>query len=242
MQTQIYQITLELIEDENYFKNVLATNMLHSYYWSDNWNEAFYILLAKKGFISISHTTKEDSLLLPELQLDYGVLDFTNLHISKKVQKLIQQDNVVLSFNTQFAQVLEKISQQHTNNWLKDKYAQLMKKLHQNHYNNFKLISVELTSKLNQELISGEVGYIIGTTYTSLSGFSSKEKKYNNHGTLQLVLLAQHLEKSGFSFWNLGHPHMEYKQKLGSVTHTRTEFLKRWDRAIVPQGAKNYGL
>ena len=74
-----------------------------------------------------------------------------------------------------------------------------------------------------------EVGYIIAKTYTSLSGFSSKDKKYNNYGTLQLVELSKYLEKNNFAFWNLGHPHMEYKKNLGAKVYSRKEFLKRWD-------------
>ena len=38
-------------------------------------------------------------------------------------------------------------------------------------------------------------------------------------------------ENNNFEFWNLGHPHMEYKQRLGCKTYTKSEFLKRWNRA-----------
>ena len=76
------------------------------------------------------------------------------------------------------------------------------------------------------------VGYIIKKTYTSLSGFSSREKEYANYGTLQLVLLAQYLQRQGFEFWNLGHPHMPYKKRLGCKVYSREEFLKRWQSAI----------
>ena len=234
MQAKIYNLTLEILQGENAFTDIIAKDTSNEYYWSKDWSEAFYIALAKKGFISTSHETKEGLILLPELQLAYGVLDFKNLHISQKVQKLLQKDDVFLHFNTRFGEVIDRFQEQHKYNWLKDDYASLMKSLHKNRdtYNDFKIISVELISKETQELIAGEVGYIIGTSYTSLSGFSSKEKKYNNYGNLQLVLLAQHLQKKGFCFWNLGHPHMEYKQKLGSITHSREAFLKRWQEAI----------
>ena len=64
--------------------------------------------------------------------------------------------------------------------------------------------------------------------YTSLSGFSSKEKAYNNWGNLQLVLLAEYLEKNNYEFWNLGHPYMDYKIKLGAKIFTRIDFLEKW--------------
>ena len=219
-----------MLEDELYFQNNIVTNMKNNYYWTKLWDENLYIQLAKKGFISTSYDTKDSLLLLPELQYDYAILDFDKLHISKKVKKLIEKNDATLNFNTKFDEVLKNLQKQHKYNWLKDDYAQLMKKLFKNKYENFKLISVELLSN-EQELIAGEIGYIIGTTYTSLSGFSSKSKIHNNYGKLQLTLLAKYLQNKGFSFWNLGHPHMTYKQKLGALTYTREDFLKRWQKA-----------
>ena len=48
---------------------------------------------------------------------------------------------------------------------------------------------------------------------------------------VQLVMLARRLEASGFEFWNLGHPYMDYKTKLGAEVLPRTRFLPRWDTA-----------
>lgn len=194
----------------------------------------FYIELARAGFISTTYDTEDGLILLPELQYNYAILDFKNLHISKKVKKLMDESSYNFCINSRFNEVLEKFSSQHKYNWLKEDYVELLKNLHvkSDEKSNFKIISVELVCKTSNELIAGEVGYIIGKTYTSLSGFSSREKKYANYGTLQLVLLSKYLENNGFEFWNLGHPHMEYKQRLGCVKHSRIEFLKRWDKAV----------
>ncbi len=206
--------------------------MQNSYYWSDDWSEEFYVELAKAGFISTSHETKDGLILLPELQHDYAVLHFEDLHISTKVKKLIAKDSYRFCMNSRFNEVLQGFSSQHQYNWLKEDYVELLKNLHSHNREDFKVISVEIISKESDELIAGEVGYIIGKTYTSLSGFSSKEKKYANYGTLQLVLLSQYLEKNSFKFWNLGHPHMTYKQKLGCKIYERAEFLKLWNEAL----------
>ena len=207
--------------------------MKNSYYWSDDWSEEFYIQLSLAGFISTTHESKNGLLLLPELQYDYAVLHFKNLHISKKIKKLLKKTNYSLSINNRFEAVLQKFATQHKYNWLKGEYIELLNKLYNNtkQRKEFQIISIELICNESQELIAGEVGYIIGKTYTSLSGFSSQEKRYSNYGTLQLVLLAQYLEKNGFELWNLGHPHMEYKKKLGCTIYPRTEFLKKWDNS-----------
>ena len=206
--------------------------MQNNYYWSEDWSEEFYIALAKAGFISTTYETKDTLVLLPELQFSYAVLMFEDLHISKKVKKLLNKDNFIFSIDTDLDAVLEMIAKQHRYNWLKGEYLHLLKKLYKKEQNDFKLISVELYDRVTKKLIAGEVGYIINKTYTSLSGFSLREKKYNNYGTLQLVLLAKYLQKNGFLFWNMGHPHMVYKQKLGAKIYQRDKFLELWSDAV----------
>ena len=103
--------------------------MQNCYYWTDNWSETFYIQLAKAGFISTSHDTKDTLVLLPELQYDYALLDFKDLHISRQVKKLLKNNEYELCIDTKFTQVLEKFSLQHKYNWLKDEYLLLLKNL-----------------------------------------------------------------------------------------------------------------
>ena len=204
--------------------------MKNNYYWSDEWSEEFYVALAKAGFISTTYDSPAGLLLLPELQYDYAILDFKDLHISNKVKKLLEKNSYEFRLNTRFDEVLNRFSTVHKDNWLKGEYVELLHSLHvsKDERKDFKIVSFELLCKESNELIAGEVGYTIGKTYTSLSGFSSKEKKYANYGTLQLVLLSKYLEKNGFDFWNLGHPHMEYKKRLGCKVLKRDEFLQRW--------------
>ena len=208
--------------------------MKNSYYWSDDWSEEFYVELAKAGFISTTYDTKGGLVLLPELQYSYAILNFEDLHISKKVKKIIKKNDYKFYINTQFYEVIDRLSYKHKYNWLKGEYKELLKKLYINNDKRaeFKTISIELTCKESNELIAGEVGYIIGKTYTSLSGFSSRDKRYANYGTLQLVLLSKYLQDNGFKFWNLGHPHMEYKQRLGCKIYSRSKFLELWNKAI----------
>ncbi len=230
-QPQIYYLTYEKLLDDNIFRHMIADEH-NSYYWCDDWSEELYIALAQKGFISTTYDTKDGLVLLPELEFDYGILDFDNLHISKKVKKLLTKNDYRFSIDERFDEVIEKFGDFHKDNWLKGRYVELFKTLHSKKYNNFRTISVEICSN-DGELICGEVGYIIGEIYTSLSGFSSHEKKYNNYGNLQLVLLAKYLQKNGFAFWNLGHPHMPYKIKLGAKVYKRTEFLQRWNEFCI---------
>ncbi|WP_419770850.1 MAG: hypothetical protein ACNI3C_03425 [Candidatus Marinarcus sp.] len=167
-------------------------------------------------------------MLLPEMQFEYALLDFKNLHISKKVQKLLQTQKYTLVKNGNFENVLEEISNYHETSWLTPKYIKTLQDIRNQKNENFELISFELITKEDKKLIAGEIGYTIGKTYTSLTGFLKKTKAYNHCGKLQLVLLALHLQENNFDFWNLGHASLHYKLDLGAEVFPREKFLKRW--------------
>lgn len=226
--TQIPYITLDELQNSDIVERYIYPNMNVDYYWSDDFSPEMYIALARAGFISITHRSDERVVLLPEMQTEYAVLDFSNLHISKNVKKLLKNGDYTLSFNTQFSEVIRSIQEAYVPCWIRGEYIKLMHELQQNSYEDFKLFSTELFDNESGEMVAGEIGYITKNIYTSLSGFHNQEKTYDNLGTLQLVLLGQHLEEQGVKFWNLGHPYMDYKIDLGAKILSRGDFLKKW--------------
>eukprot|EP00300_Choanocystis_sp_HF-7_P014947 c18885_g1_i5.p1 GENE.c18885_g1_i5~~c18885_g1_i5.p1 ORF type:complete len:143 (+),score=14.57 c18885_g1_i5:426-854(+) len=107
----------------------------------------------------------------------------------------------------------------------------------------FRAHSVELFDSCGN-LVAGEVGYSIGRTFTSLTGFFDAKSKnpqgrlvHSSAGKIQLILLAEALRDRGFAFWNLGHPprprsgSMMYKADIGGTVISRKEFLERWVQA-----------
>eukprot|EP00392_Amoebophrya_sp_AT5.2_P010798 g10865.t1 len=117
--------------------------------------------------------------------------------------------------------------------------------------------SIELYDA-SDNLIAGECGYSFGSVYTSLTGFC--DKNFAGAGTLQMYYLGRWLQKSGYKFWNMGHPPgkkrkprteqtmtlpitspeataprteqtMKYKADLGGEILERGCFLKRWNEA-----------
>lgn len=232
MSNKVYGISHESILDKNVLENFIYKNMELNYYYSVDFSPIFYIDLALTGFISIWHKENNIEYLLPEMQFDYAVLEFKDLHVSKKVQKLLKQSSKYYFFiDEYFEELLDILGNYHENSWIKGKYCDLLKKLKNKAYQtkDFQLISFGILDSETKKIVAGEIGYITKEKiYTSLSGFSSKEKKYNNYGNLQLVLLAQYLEKQNFLFWNLGHPYMDYKLKLGAKVLSRVEFLDKF--------------
>lgn len=221
-------ITLDNLFEREVMEYYVYPNIDIDYYWSDDFSPQMYIALAQAGFISITHEHNDQILLLPEMQRSYAVLDFKDLHISKRVKRLIHKGGYRLSFNTRFSKVITAIENAYNPCWIRGEYRTLMETLSKNSYENFSLFSTELFDEMSGELIAGEIGYITHNVYTSLSGFHVDEKRYDGWGSLQLVLLGQHLESKGIRFWNLGHPYMEYKTDLGAKILTRGEFLEKW--------------
>ena len=226
IQLGIHPLHFEMVCNLPYLQNYIYSDMYKNYYWSEDFSPEYYIAQAKAGFIAVTDFYEEKELLLPEIQFSYALLDFENLHISKKVRKLIKQRKLTLHIDENFSEVALHIGLYHKKSWLTPRYMRMLKAT-QNLDKNFKLITATIKAE-DDTLLAGEIGYIIGKTYTSLSGFSSLEKRYRNYGTAQLVLLALSLKKHGFSFWNLGQPYMDYKISLGAKVYERKAFLKRW--------------
>jgi len=231
--------TIDPISFEEVTSSVLETviypNMYKNYYWSEDFSAENYVALAMAGFISVTEEYKGKEFLIPEIQYQYALLDFKDLHISKKVQKLLNQKAFTLELSSDLDAVFEAINRLHKHSWLTPQYLNTLKET-QKLKSGLKVQSVIL--KADGKMVAGEIGYVIGKTYTSLSGFSSREKIHRNYGTVQLVLLAKHLEESGFDFWNLGHPFMDYKLALGAKIYERKDFLKRWKISINKENIK----
>ncbi len=231
-QPSIDYISYEDVTSNTTLETVIYPNMFKNYYWSDDFSAKNYVALAKAGFISVTEEYRGEEFLIPEIQYKYALLDFEDLHISKKVKRLLKQKSFILEFSSELDEVFEAINALHKSSWLMPKYLNMLKET-QKEKSSFKVQSVKLRE--DGTLVAGEVGYIIGKTYTSLSGFSNREKRYRNYGTVQLVLLAKYLEENGFDFWNLGHPYMDYKLALGAKIYEREDFLKRWKVSILKE-------
>jgi Leu/Phe-tRNA-protein transferase len=203
--------------------------MEENYYACEEFSPSLYIKLAKAGFISTTATlNNKKTYLLPEIQFEYAVLYFDNLHISKKVKNLLTKNEFLFVKNKNLTKLIDHINKFHKDSWINKKYKDMLLDILSKKHDNFELLTFELYDKKGEKLIAGEIGYKIGRVYTSLTGFSNRDKIYNNYGKLQLVLLSKYLQKENYEFWNLGHACLQYKIDLGSIILKRKEFLERW--------------
>lgn len=212
-------------------------NLEDHFYWSDCWDPAWYVELARKGFISIcTEKAAGEYVLLPEMQRTYAVLDWTGLRAGRTTRRALRGEEtgragLVLERDT--AAVCAGIRRAYGEHcWLHPPYVELLRALEGRELAGFALWAVELR-RADGRLAGGELGYTIGRVYTSLSGFLDRGDGRNNHlGKAQLYGLAGLLHQAGYGFWNLGHPYMQYKLDLGARVLDRREFLDRWLPAV----------
>ena len=104
----VYYLSLEDIKDENILFNYIYANLDSNYYISDDLSAEFYTLQAVSGFIATSINLENKFYLVPEMQFEYAILDFENLHIGKKVKKLLDKNDFTFSINTNMEEVVIK--------------------------------------------------------------------------------------------------------------------------------------
>ena len=236
-ENHIYPITREDLASQERLQSILAGETgLH---WSTDWSTAFYISLAKLGFISTAIHYEYNGgcvpLLLPEIQPAYCVLDWENLHAGKSFQRWRRSEKCRaqgyrLEPHHDLLAIVRGIRACHGEKcWVIDQYAALVAALQKQGFDpDFEIFTPALLTKSGQ-LVAGEIGYRVGRTYTSVTGFLDRTGNAHNHaGKLQMHLLADYLQDKGYAFWNLGHPGMQYKLDLGGKVLPRQEFLRRW--------------
>lgn len=225
--------------DEEVLRALIYPRTEKTIYWSDSWDPKFYVSLARAGFICISVRHPDfGPVLIAELQESYAVLDWKNLHYSRNLRRLmasgrLEEEGVELRVVDASDHVLERLADYHgEDSWIHEPYQSLVRELARSADKHFSVHGVELWSSRRDELVAGELGYSIGRTYTSLSGFCIREdRRWRHFGTLQQVLLAHALEERGYAFWNMGHISMPYKRALGARVVPRQAFLERWHAA-----------
>lgn len=203
--------------------------------------------LMMEGFLPIACS----DFLLPKLHVHRCIISLENsqegptagssFHIGKQVRKKSKRYNV--SINQSFETVVAACHRQHGDHcWLYPPLIDAFRAIHDKTVTDSKqceigggfitktmdgqsvpvrLYSIEVWNVETGSLAAGELGYTVGSIYTSLTGFSSEDSA----GSIQLATLGTLLVHNGFSVWDLG-MEMPYKTALGSRLAPRDEFVR----------------
>lgn len=241
--TQIYNILPEHLEPQ-VLEQVIYPTLELECFWTDDWSPQMFRRFLLAGFLTISAPLPDRApVLLAQLHTEYSMLDWPNLHLSRKVKRLVRRGTLKergahLRFTPNVNAVCAGIRRSYGDRtWLTPRYAQLLAAASSEFPVSIQPLATELRDGEGR-LLGGEIGYTIGAVYTSLSGFLDREAPAVNHyGKAQLATLARVLHQCGYAFWNLGEPTLEYKVDLGAIRTPRPEFLRRWREAILQQPA-----
>lgn len=177
--------------------------------------------------IRVPSPNGEHDLLLPKLHQERCLLDPCSVRVTKTARRDARRYHI--SVNNAFNDVLTACVSKHGDDWLVSDLVAVMHLLHDERASRrVAFISVELWAddEGGPRLVAGEIGYVIGVCYASLSGFSS----VSGAGTVQLAALGRLLAQSGLRVWDLG-MEIGYKMRLGTRSLPRKAFLPILARA-----------
>ncbi|TDH73386.1 hypothetical protein CCR75_006403 [Bremia lactucae] len=218
--------------DPDYVPPHLRRYVFHSqddFYVSRHFDPMLLSDLMYEGFLPIASKYMGSSILIPKLHRQRCVLIFQPSapeHVPKIVRKRAKNYQLVL--NRDFDGVVAGCHEKHGIPWLYPPIVQGFKALFQTRENGktlngmskIRFYTVELYDVATNTLVAGELGYTVGSVYTSLTGFS----RASGAGTVQLHALSKLLYLAGFRMWDLGMS-MDYKMSLGAKDLDRDSFL-----------------
>lgn len=168
------------------------------------------------------------------------IITFDQLHIPKKTGPYIRKDfsRYTMTFNRDFHRCMQALTDTYKETWLCPKLIQAYEEIHQRPTRHVSVDSIEIWNA-EGDLVAGEIGFMTGNTYASLTGFH-KEK---NIGTVQMSLLGLYLKNNGFAYWDLGMS-IPYKYRFGAIDCDREQQSLLWSRRkktrnAFPEGSWN---
>lgn len=195
----------EALDVENCFSAIFNAKII---------DEACY-----KGFFPMSTVIDNKWSLVLKMHKERCLIDFKMFKVKNKVKKAAKKYK--LTFNKNFNKCVEMINERYNDSWLSEPLIKTFNEIRKNENSKTKFCSFELWE--NEKLIAGEIGFIVGACYSSLSGFHT----INDSGNIQLYLTNEFLKEKGFEFWDLG-MELDYKIYLGGVVLKQNHFLERY--------------
>lgn len=212
------ELTLQMMPQLDRICEQVARRYPGEFCWSRSFDSEFAWKLMQNGFLPMACLTddEEEEIFTPKLHVRRCLQMFSEIPPPHK-STMRKAKKFTFTVNSNFQAVVEGIRRQHDHCWFYPKlvamYAQLQ--LTRSVMHTFEVY-------FDGKLVAGEMGYSVGATYTSLSGFSEMDSA----GTVQMYAMASYLHKQGFIMWDLG-MQIEYKaNEFGGREVPRMEFIE----------------
>ena len=142
----------------------------------------------------------------------------------RNIKKLIEKKfgQYTLTFNRAFSECVNAIKITYLETWLCPELVDVFEKIHNNPDERVSVDSVEIWH--DGKLVAGEIGFITGNAYASLTGFHFE----NDIGNVQLAILGKFLFENGFAYWDLGMS-IPYKYRFGAFDTGKKEQQEYWE-------------
>ena len=213
-----YSPLLKSFDDIEKIPELLEDNEVSDYCFYFDFHPEFVAECCKYGYFPMAFEIFNIPLLSIKHHKYKCIITFDELHIPSNVKKLVKNKfrNLRITFNRAFDLCIENIHNIHGENWLYKPLVNSFRTIHNSDNYSVSVNSVEIWD--DNKLVAGEIGFITGNVYVSLSGFYIVE----NMGTIQMSALGLFLKNNGFAFWDLGMS-IEYKYRYGARDFNRAE-------------------
>ena len=149
----------------------------------------------------------------------------TEIHVPKRLQRLMRQNAFEVRMDTAFAQVIERCAQtkrpDQNGTWITDEMLEAYTALHRLGYAH----SVEAWR--GDKLVGGVYGVALGGGFAGESMFADED----NASKVAFVTLSAQLQRWGFTLIDC-QVHTEHLERFGARAFNRRKFLTQWQDAV----------
>lgn len=207
----------------DYFESQIL-EWIEDYGTSDTFDETVIRKACFLGFYPMSFSICGTDFFSVRYHSSKCIITPETFRIPHNIKNLINKkfSDCTISFNRNFDLCLEQLLKAYPDTWLCPKLVEILKQINKNPDENISVNSVEIWK--DGKIIAGEIGFITGNTYASLSGFHLVD----DIGNVQMAILGKYLFENGFAYWDLGMSIL-YKYRYGAKDYSREQQEELWN-------------
>ena len=187
---------------------------------SDGFSPDDLIACYRRGVFPMADSREDDFFYLVEPKMR-GIIPLDGLHISKSMKKFRKKTHLRVTFDQDFAAVINACASNHDGTWISHSIETLYQILH--HQGDAH--SVEVWD--GEQLVGGLYGVTQGGAFFGESMFS----KETNASKMALIFLVEHLNKRKFTLLDTQFL-TDHLKSMGAIEITQAQYLNKLRGAL----------